>query len=237
MSANLLWNPGKMHTLTDDLESFLHVLGWMTIRYVPASDAYLAFHRGIDMAMFDEHYQQQGHSEQGGHQKSRAFRAGDYPSSTFRPRQATPLFKLLRELRKPFKSLYGEPPTAEDREKTGIPNNQYDPELEDLSRDIRRYDRDIGQLHSSTWFLDEIQKTFNMEEWPADDRADECLPIASSDGTQRQIQNRTDQLRNTHSVWEKSKGLSGKSKRAASPTPEPSAKRRRGTPAASRTRN
>jgi hypothetical protein len=36
MSANLLQHPGKMHTLTDDLESFLHVLGWMTLRYVPA---------------------------------------------------------------------------------------------------------------------------------------------------------------------------------------------------------
>ncbi|KAF8554515.1 hypothetical protein OG21DRAFT_1394048, partial [Imleria badia] len=35
MSANLLQHPGKMHTLTDDLESFLHVLGWMMLRYVP----------------------------------------------------------------------------------------------------------------------------------------------------------------------------------------------------------
>ncbi|KAI9567162.1 hypothetical protein HD554DRAFT_2329373 [Boletus coccyginus] len=238
MSAKLLWNPGKVHTLTDDLESFLHVLGWMTLRYVPASDTYLAFHRGIDMAMFDEHYQQQGHSEQGGHQKSRAFRAGDYPSSTFQPRCKTPLFDLLMELSSPFKSLYAKrPPTAEDREKINIPNSQYDEELEDLSRDIRRYDRDIGQLHTSTWFLNEIQKTLNREDWPVDDKADESLPIAFSCETRRQTQNRTNQLRNTHSLWERSKGLSGNSKRAASPTPEPSAKRRRGTPVASGTQS
>ncbi|KAI9567163.1 hypothetical protein HD554DRAFT_2024342 [Boletus coccyginus] len=209
MSANLLWNPGKMHTLTDDLESFLHVLGWMMLCYVPASDTYLAFYRGIDMAMYDEHYQQQGRSEQGGHQKSQAFCAGDYPSSTFQPRQATPLFKLLRELRKPFKSLYGEPPTAEEREKTIVSNSQYDEELEDLSRDIRRYDRDIGQLHTSTWFLNEIQKTLNREDWPVDDKADESLPIAFSCETRRQTQNRTNQLRNTHSSWERSKGFVG----------------------------
>jgi len=55
MSANLLQYPGKMHMLTDDLESFLHVLGWMTLRYVPAIDSYSALRRGKDMAMFDEH--------------------------------------------------------------------------------------------------------------------------------------------------------------------------------------
>jgi len=229
MSANLLWNPGKMHTLTDDLESFLHVLGWMTLRYVPARDSYLAFHRGIDMAMFDEHYQQQGHSEQGGHKKSQAFEAGRYPSRTFRPKCETPLINLLHELRKPFKSLYGEPPTAEDREKINIPNIQYDQD-EDLFRDIRRYDRDIGQLQTSSWFIDEFQKTFNRGDWPADDKADENLPIAFSGETRRQIQNRTNQFRNTHSLWENSKGLSSNSKHAASPTPGPSAKRRRGTP-------
>jgi len=237
MSANLLWNPGKMHTLTDDLESFLHVLGWMTLRYVPARDSYLAFHRGIDMAMFDEHYQQQGHSEQGGHQKSQALRAGNYPSSTFQPRQQTPLFSLLHELRIPFKSLYGQPPTAGDREKIDIPNIRYDQDLEDLSRDIRRYDRDVGRLQTPAWFINEIQKIFNREDWPAGDKADENLPIAFSGETRRQIQNRTNQFRNTHSLWENSKGLSSNSKRAASPTPGPSAKRRRGTPPVSGTQN
>jgi len=54
-----------MHTLTDDIESFLHVLGWMTLRYVSALGSYSVLHRGKDMVMFDEHFRQQGHGERG----------------------------------------------------------------------------------------------------------------------------------------------------------------------------
>ncbi|KAF8444050.1 hypothetical protein L210DRAFT_3502701 [Boletus edulis BED1] len=48
MFVNLLQQPGKFHKVTDDLESFLHVLGWMTLRYVPAIDSYDAEDRGED---------------------------------------------------------------------------------------------------------------------------------------------------------------------------------------------
>ncbi|KAF8548211.1 hypothetical protein OG21DRAFT_789751, partial [Imleria badia] len=60
MSANLLQYPGKMHTLKDDLESFLHVLAWMMLRYVPAGVFYDAADRGDDMVMFDEHSVREG---------------------------------------------------------------------------------------------------------------------------------------------------------------------------------
>ena len=40
MSTNLLQHPGKKHTLTDDLESFLHVIGWVTLCYIAAIDSY-----------------------------------------------------------------------------------------------------------------------------------------------------------------------------------------------------
>ena len=186
MSANLLRQPGKLHTLTDDLESFLHVLGWMTLRYVPA-DGYLDFHRGMDLVMFDEYYQDSGLRGPGGHLKFRALLAGRYPSRTFEPRCETPLFNLLLELGKPFKSLYGEPPEAQDREKISIPNSQDDQDLEDLSRDIRRYNRDIEHLQASTWFVNEIQEFINREDWPADDKADENLPTAFSVEERRQI--------------------------------------------------
>jgi len=237
MSANLLRHPGKLHTLTDDLESFLHVLGWMTLRYVPASNTYLAFHRGLDMAIFDEHYQQQGHSDQGGHLKFYVLAAGKYPSSSFQPRHETPLFKLLQDLRKPFKSLYGEPPTDEDRKNAkNLPNISNESQLL-LCAAVFQHDRDIRCLQSSTWFINMVKTALNDKAWPTDDTADENLPIVFSGETQRQTQNRTNELRNTHSLWENSKGLSSNSKRAASPTPEPSAKRRRGTPPTSGTQN
>ena len=237
MSANLLRHPRKLNTLTDDLESFLHVLGWLTLRYVPAIDTYSALRRGRDLVMFDEHDREEDHCEQGGHLKSYILGAGQYPSSTYQPRSETPLLKLMQELSKPLKSLYGKPPTDEDRNKVDVPKSQYDEDLEDLSRDIRRYDRDIEQLQSPSWFINQIQMTFNRQDWPADDKADEKLPIVFSGWTQRQVQNRNNQLRNTNSLWENSKGLSGNSKRASSPTPEPSAKRRRGTPAVSGARS
>ena len=237
MSANLLWHPGKVHMLTDDLESFLHVLGWMSLRYVPASDSYLAFHRGIDMAMFDEHYQQQGHSEQGGHLKLYVLAAGKYPSSSFRPRYGTPLLKLVQELSKPFKSLYGDPPTNEDRDRVDVPFNRSDRKLVQLCAAIDRFDQDTECLRSSTWFIETMRTALDEKIWPTDDKADEDLQIAYADDTERQAQQKISQHKNTHSVWERSKGLSRGSKRAASPTPERSAKRCRSTPTASGTQN
>jgi hypothetical protein len=237
MSANLLRQPGTVHTLTDDLESFLHVLGWTTLHYVPAINGYSALRRGKDMVMFDEHDREEDHSKQGGHLKSYVLGAGRYPSSTYQPRSETPLLQLMQELSKPFKSLYGNPPTAEDREKVNVPKSQYDENLEDLSRDIRRYDRDMEHLQSPSWFVNQVQKAFDRQDWPVDDKADDNLPIAFSGWTQRQVRNRNNQLRHTNSLWESSTGLSRNSKRAASPTPEPSATRRCGTPAVSGTRS
>ena len=104
MSAHLLKNPGKMHTLTDDLESFLHVLGWMTLRYVSAIDGYSAVQYGWDMVMFDEYLDEEDWKK-GGNSKSRALAAGLYPSDTFRLRTDTPLFQLIRILSNPFESL------------------------------------------------------------------------------------------------------------------------------------
>jgi hypothetical protein len=233
MSANLLRQPGTVHTLTDDLESFLHVLGWTTLRYVPAIDSYEAEDRGDDMNMFDQHSVRKGCSDRGGLLKSYVLGAGKYPSSTYQPRSKTPLFNLLRQLRKPFKSLYGEPPTDDDRQSVQVRPDSSDRALYRLWDTIDQYDQDIGHLKSPIWFINEIKKALDEEVWPTDDKVDENLPITSSHDTHRQAQNKISQLQNTHSVWERSKGLSRNSKRAASPTPEPSGKRRRGTPAAS----
>ena len=35
MSARLLANPGKVHEISDDIESFVHVLRWMCLRFYP----------------------------------------------------------------------------------------------------------------------------------------------------------------------------------------------------------
>jgi hypothetical protein len=38
MSAVLLMGESQFHTLADDLESFLHVLGWVALRFMRRPD-------------------------------------------------------------------------------------------------------------------------------------------------------------------------------------------------------
>ncbi|KAF8549298.1 hypothetical protein OG21DRAFT_1500509 [Imleria badia] len=235
MSANLLLHPGKMHTFTDDLESFLHVLGWTTLRYAPASDTYRAHNRGLDMEAFDQHYHPRGGNELGGHQKRLVLRGESCPSSTFEPRTLTPLCDLLTELSSPFKSLYKQPPTAEARQSVQVNPDSSDRLLCRLRDKLALYDEDLRCLESPTWFINTMKTALDDDKWPSDDRADENLPVDFSRGTRRQALNRTKELQETQRLTESSKGLPSSSKRAASPTPEPSAKRRRGTPTASAT--
>ena len=178
MSANLLQHPGKMHTLTDDLESFLHVLGWMTLRYVPANDTYLAYQRGFDMEAFDQHYQPQGRSGLGGYQKHLLLAGSKYPSLFFRPRCKTPLSTLLGELNKPFKSLY-DPPTQEARRSVQIRPDNSDRELYQLWDTVDLHDQDILHLQSSALFVNEMEKALVKGGWPTNDAADLNLPIPS----------------------------------------------------------
>ncbi|KAI5991778.1 hypothetical protein EDC04DRAFT_2986769, partial [Pisolithus marmoratus] len=37
ISAALLMKPGRLHALKDDIESFIHVLGWTVLSYLPSS--------------------------------------------------------------------------------------------------------------------------------------------------------------------------------------------------------
>ena len=235
MSANLLMHPGKMHTLTDDLESFLHVLGWTTLRFVPSIQAYTGVRRAHDMEPFDEHYKPHESSDEGGDRKSQLLYSGRYPSSTFRPEHPTPLFNLLKELSKPFKSLYEEnPPTAEERKMVDVTPDRVDDDLIFLRRTISNYDEDIKRLDSSTWFIATMKMVSDGEGWPKADKVNLKLPVHYG-GTKVQDQNKAEQRQRTQDLWEDSKGLRSSRKRAASPTPGCSAKRQRGTPAASGT--
>ena len=235
MSANLLMHPGKMHTLTDDLESFLHVLGWTTLRFLPAVGTYDGYDRVGDMLPFDEHYKPHRGSDKGGRGKYTLLLSGRYPSSTFRPQDSTPLFNLLRELSKPFKSFYAEdPPTVEERKKVDVPLDRLDEELYFLRGTISQYDKDMERLQTPTWFIATMKTSLTGEEWPKADRANNKLPIHYG-GTEVQDQNMAERRQHTQNLWEDSKGLRSSSKRAASPTPERSAKRQRCTPAASGT--
>ena len=235
MSANLLQNPSKMHTLADDLESFLHVLGWMTLRYVPAIDGYSAVQRGRDMTIFDE-YLDEGYWREGGNSKSNALGCESYPSRTFQPRTRTPLFQLLQDLSDPFKSLYRRP-LKNDRQSDIDTEGNDDDDTNNIIANATLahcYETDMKRLQHPNWFVKQIKRTLEKKAWPTDDKADATLPIARLwHETEIQVRNRTSQLQDNHNMWVMSKGVPSGSKRGASPTPESSSKRRRGTPAAS----
>ena len=235
MSANLLMHSGKIHALTDDLESFLHVLGWTTLRFLPAISTYDGHDRAGDMQPFDEHYKPHGGSDKGGRQKLYLLCSSCYPSAVFRPQDSTPLFNLLRELSKPFMSFYAEdPPTAEDRRRVDASLDSSDIQVAIHRARILQHDEDMKCLDSSTWFIKTMKKVSDREGWPKADKANPRLPIHYG-GTKVQDQNKAEQRQRTQDLWEDSKGLRSSSKRAASPTPERSAKRQRGVSAPSGT--
>ena len=213
MSAGLLRHPGKMHTLTDDLESFLHVLGWITLRFLPAIGTYDDHDRSYDMRPFDEHYKPCGSSDKGGGGKRTLVLSGEYPSDEFQPREETPLSDLFMELSSPFKSLYTtRPPTAEERKKVDISFDLSNRELRKLSLAIEQYDQDMGCLESSTWFIATMKTSLAGEGWPEADKANDELPIHYG-GTKVQDQNMAERCQRTQNLCEDSKGLRNTLKR------------------------
>ncbi|KAF9226393.1 hypothetical protein BS17DRAFT_777175 [Gyrodon lividus] len=239
MSAALLQDVGKLHTLVDDLESFLHVLGWATIRFVPTSDAYLAEQRTADLRrIFDDADFKKEGAMVGGSAKADALRGGGYPPAKFQLKQPSPLHTLLETLSSPFISLYAKkPPTAGDRAKVEQRSTaEADEDVILLWSSIVRYDRDMKRLESSTWFINTIENALQQEGWPEDDKADPNLLLhSSSDLTEKQRLLKTDRMQSNHSQWESSKCVStgsGSLKRQASPSPPPEGrtKRRRDTP-------
>ena len=138
MSACLLQNSGTFHMLKDDLESFLHVLSWATLCYVPAINSYTTDNCAEDLKKFNEHEVYQGGTDHGGLSKSNSLGCGTYPSRCFQPKKPIPLFDLLIELNMPFQTSYSQwAPSAEDQTKISKPISKFDnPTLELIGKII-----------------------------------------------------------------------------------------------------
>ncbi|KAF9231136.1 hypothetical protein BU15DRAFT_11483, partial [Melanogaster broomeanus] len=160
MSTVLLRKPGKLHTLEDDIESFLHVLGWATIRYVPTTAAYSGEQRASHLHQFFDivDFHLRG-TAVGGDGKAAMLGLGGYPPATFKLKRPSPLFRLLRDLSSPFKSRYMlEPPTDEVRAQLLTLTDVADDETITLQSSVRLYDRDMNRLKSSTWFIELLEQ-------------------------------------------------------------------------------
>ncbi|KAF9235776.1 hypothetical protein BU15DRAFT_50959, partial [Melanogaster broomeanus] len=177
MSAALLRKPGKLHVLEDDIESFLHVLGWATIKYVPTTGAYSGEERAIDLGLlFDAIDFHLRGAPIGGKVKAAELGGGGYPPATFEPKHPSPLFRLLRDLSSPFKSRYiKRPPTDEERALVVSGEDSPDTKMKRLFVKVSQYDEDMALLETSNWFIETLEQALQKEGWPTDDNAEREL--------------------------------------------------------------
>jgi hypothetical protein len=109
MSSILLMSTNHVHTLTDDLESFLHVLSWVALRFTPHGLSTAALTHLLD-SVFDHSYEDDGFAR-GGNIKSGYLIGGQVTKSNF---QQEKLSKLIKVLTATCAVRYEDPPSDED---------------------------------------------------------------------------------------------------------------------------
>ena len=102
MSAALLRDVNKQHTISDDLESSLHVLTWTMLCYVP---------HNMHPAALDDHLQRvfdeySHRTSTGGLTKGALLGTGGYIPSSLELKQDSPILKLLCVLSVPYLYVY-----------------------------------------------------------------------------------------------------------------------------------
>ncbi|KIJ09577.1 hypothetical protein PAXINDRAFT_172454, partial [Paxillus involutus ATCC 200175] len=244
MSAVLLRNPGMTHTLQDDIESFLHVLVWASIKYVPATNSYSAEERGSDLRrIFDAIDFVKDGAVIGGNTKEDVLGCGSYPPTNFKPKRPSPLLRLLETFSSPFESRYiAKPPTEEERALVEREGDSIAIQIRRLS--VKKYDEDMTLSKTSEWFIETLEKALQAEGWPSDDKAQKGLGLDTQTSglyTDAQRSRKSGQLLSSQSQREDSKSMAGagslKRERNTSPTPEGPTKRPRVAPLGSDTRN
>ncbi|KAF9235323.1 hypothetical protein BU15DRAFT_51528 [Melanogaster broomeanus] len=235
MSAALLRNIFAQHKLEDDNESFLHVLAWSTIRYVPStlsSDACAAHLREV----YDSSSTILG-TIVGGNAKADKFGANTYIPK-FELSKPSPILDLLKQLVSPFSARYMDSPSYEEREiyegiklavstmNLTVGTGAYE------THRVHQYDLAMERLASSKWFINTMEESLARDDWPAADKAEHNL-LTPTDGTLKQQRLSSFLMANQSSRMSSSTyptPSSHSSKRAHSPSPvvEPRTKRLRG---------
>jgi hypothetical protein len=159
-----------VHTLTDDLESFLHVLSWVALRFTPHGLSTAALTHLLD-SVFDHSYEDDGFAR-GGNIKSGCLIGGQVTKSNFRQEK---LSKLIKVLTATCAVRYEDPPSDEDLKLyRDYQLQQSDLPLHPLimSSVAARYEQRMAGLGSSDWMI----KTFDdaladRNSWPSDDKS------------------------------------------------------------------
>ena len=104
MSAALLQDANKQHTIADDLEPALHVFTWTTLRYVPHKMASTLLDQHLKVVYDD------AVTRFSGILKDALFAARQYVPRALELKQPSPLVNLLKTMSDPFVAVYGDEP-------------------------------------------------------------------------------------------------------------------------------
>ncbi|KAI6014774.1 hypothetical protein PISMIDRAFT_343559 [Pisolithus microcarpus 441] len=161
VSAALVENPGHMHVFLDDIESFVHVLGW-TVLYCLSSPmgVYQRSHKVL-LLLYDDSFKNETGWEEAGSIKQNKFLLGEYPLKKFKLTEHSPILELIRNLASPFYARYSNPLTEQNRKKfesivAFFLEKQFDMKLLH-TLPVLQYNLGIERLSSSEWFLNTIQ--------------------------------------------------------------------------------
>ncbi|KAI6108522.1 hypothetical protein EV401DRAFT_1891817 [Pisolithus croceorrhizus] len=153
ISAALLRNPRGEHQLIDDIESFVHVLGWTALCSLPSPVDMNCRTRVVSL-LYDHSFKIITGHEAGGITKKNKFILGEYPLKnlfTFTEHSAS--LELVWTLASPFHARYSGPPTEEDMQAFESFNafaleGQFDKKLLD-TLPVYRYNLGVERLSNS----------------------------------------------------------------------------------------
>ncbi|KAH7884221.1 hypothetical protein F5I97DRAFT_1968348 [Phlebopus sp. FC_14] len=158
MSAALLQDPHKAHELQDDLESFLHVLAWAVVHYVP--NDLTPDKRRDYLSMFDENTYSNGEIVGGDLKSSRIVMRTYVPD--FKLKHSSPLVDLLKSLSEAFFTRYGKESINALQTMGALAESKVESLL----------DEGRERLSSHLWFTATIKESLSPEKpWSEEDSA------------------------------------------------------------------
>ncbi|KAH7887107.1 hypothetical protein F5I97DRAFT_1106621 [Phlebopus sp. FC_14] len=184
MSAALLQDAEKRHELQDDLESFVHVLAWTTVRYV--RNRMSPDQRRVYLKMYDENDSVHGKTV-GGSIKAFRFKTQEYVSDITLA-HPSPLLDLLGTLSDVFTSRYAKPPTDSQRQRYERLKQTDDAAAKDLP--AHNYYEGLEHLATSQWFIATFQESLASPGWLDNDGAVKNT-ISSGDPSMTRQQEKT----------------------------------------------
>ncbi|KAI6161826.1 hypothetical protein EDD17DRAFT_1896753 [Pisolithus thermaeus] len=156
-----------VHTLQDDIESFVHVLGWTILCYLPGLMDEVSRREWVRL-MYDCSRRNERGQEIGGERKSMNLQLDHYLPREFKLWERSPILELIQTLASPFRVRYCNPPTEADKRLYDFVRVEFSNGLlteEMLNADsMHKYTLCVEQLKNSQWFLSILQDALERQD-------------------------------------------------------------------------